>query len=109
MESEKAPDPDSNAPNPSRWKRMFGRSSAAEDPVVSRASSEGLGDVKRRPEKWSMGVLNDRETEEVPGEQMSSWLGLQFTTAWRLFVGDRLAYKYHIRRVCPVDVTQSAQ
>lgn len=28
--------------------------------------------MKCRPEKWSLGVLNDRQTEEVPGEDAHS-------------------------------------
>lgn len=24
--------------------------------------------LKKRPAKWSLGILNDRETDEVPGE-----------------------------------------
>ncbi|KAL8714114.1 MAG: hypothetical protein Q9220_001842, partial [cf. Caloplaca sp. 1 TL-2023] len=34
---------------------------------MSESSSEAYFDVKTRPEKWSMGVLNDKETDEVPG------------------------------------------
>lgn len=30
--------------------------------------ADGYIDIKTKPEKWSMGVLNDRETEEVPGK-----------------------------------------
>ncbi len=26
-------------------------------------------DGQKRPEKWSLGILNDRETEEVPGKR----------------------------------------
>jgi hypothetical protein len=26
------------------------------------------GDAPAKPQKWSFGVLNDRETDEVPGE-----------------------------------------
>jgi hypothetical protein len=48
-------------PEPPRrkWRSFFGRDSAANDNESEKA--EG------RPEKWSMGVLNDRQTHEVPG------------------------------------------
>ncbi|KAL8952108.1 MAG: hypothetical protein Q9222_001976 [Ikaeria aurantiellina] len=36
-------------------------------PPLSQSSSEVYDEVKARPEKWSMGVLNDKETDEVPG------------------------------------------
>ena len=52
---------------PNRWKRLLGRTKATEALPDSRASSDGFEDVKVRPEKWSLGVLNDKETEEVPG------------------------------------------
>lgn len=41
------------------WRRFFG--GPKPEP------SDGHGEVKSRLEKWSLGVLNDRETEEVPG------------------------------------------
>ncbi|KAI4092457.1 MAG: hypothetical protein L6R37_007572 [Teloschistes peruensis] len=34
---------------------------------MSITSSDGYDDIKGRPEKWSLGVLNDKETDEVPG------------------------------------------
>ncbi|KAL8659547.1 MAG: hypothetical protein Q9202_007076 [Teloschistes flavicans] len=34
---------------------------------MSIASSDGYDDVKARPAKWSLGILNDKETDEVPG------------------------------------------
>ncbi|KAL9127658.1 MAG: hypothetical protein Q9217_003505 [Psora testacea] len=49
----------------SGWRRL-GRSLASRKPESADAS-ENEYDDKRRPEKWSMGVLNDKETEEVPG------------------------------------------
>lgn len=50
-------------PEPSRqkWRSFFGRDSIANDAVSS--EPEGL------PTKWSMGVLNDKQTHEVPGMQ----------------------------------------
>jgi hypothetical protein len=48
-------------PGPPRrkWRSFFGRDSAANDNESQK--TEG------RPIKWSLGVLNDRQTHEVPG------------------------------------------
>lgn len=62
MEAEKVEDA-----RPARWKRMLGGPKATKTTPMSRASSDGFEEVKVKPEKWSMGVLNDRETDEVPG------------------------------------------
>jgi len=51
------------APGRSRWRSFFGRNSAGNDVV----SDEVKGD-EEPPTKWSMGVLNDRITHEVPGK-----------------------------------------
>lgn len=54
-----------------RWKRLLGtKALAARDPEkTSSAASvdDGYQDMKSKPEKWSLGVLNDRQTDEVPG------------------------------------------
>lgn len=34
----------------------------------ARTSSSDLDESRKRPEKWTMGMLNDRETDEVPGK-----------------------------------------
>ena len=52
---------------PPRWKKLFSLSKAIKTLPASKRSSDGFEDVKARPEKWSLGVLNDKETEEVPG------------------------------------------
>lgn len=50
-----------------RWKRILG--------VKDTADSDADSDYNETPkEKWTMGILNDRETEEVPGEPFSSLL-----------------------------------
>ena len=36
-------------------------------PALSSESSVNGSDMKSRPPKWSMGVLNDKITDEVPG------------------------------------------
>lgn len=38
----------------------------------------GGGSSKRRPAKWSLGILNDKETDEVPG-QLVAILGTKDT------------------------------
>ncbi len=48
-----------------RWRRIFGGPKS--EPSSSAVWPDGYDEVKTRPEKWSLGVLNDRETEEVPG------------------------------------------
>lgn len=50
------------------WRARWGSRKTAPLPASSGSSIDGLEEVKNRPDKWSMGVLNDRETEEVPGQ-----------------------------------------
>ncbi|KAL8806815.1 MAG: hypothetical protein Q9182_001075 [Xanthomendoza sp. 2 TL-2023] len=51
-----------------RWK-LFGSSKAASTlPAQPDAWSESNMGIEARPQKWSLGVLNDKETDEVPGE-----------------------------------------
>jgi len=50
-----------------KWRRSLGFSTTAHDIPSPDDSTDDIDEVKSRPEKWSMGVLNDRETEEVPG------------------------------------------
>ncbi|KAL8727944.1 MAG: hypothetical protein Q9166_005709 [cf. Caloplaca sp. 2 TL-2023] len=53
---------------PPKWRRFLGRSKpAGVPPAMSEASSEGYEEIKMKLGKWSMGVLNDKETDEVPG------------------------------------------
>ena len=47
------------------WRRFFGGTKLELSSAA--VSSDGYEEVKMRPEKWSLGVLNDKETEEVPG------------------------------------------
>lgn len=47
----------------SRFRSFFGRNSgSAEMPA------EAVEEDREVPTKWSMGVLNDKQTHEVPGE-----------------------------------------
>ena len=57
-----------NLPKATGWRSHLGRRKAAPRPASSGSSTDGFEEVKNRPEKWSLGVLNDRETEEVPGQ-----------------------------------------
>lgn len=73
------------------WREMLGwktqdRSAAPEGSV---SSTNGDGQQRVKPEKWSLGVLNDTETDEVPGSvlllsKVSNYnepLGMQNTPA----------------------------
>ena len=56
------------APKVAPWRRFLGGSKASQQKTLSSENSTDDDDVpKKKPEKWSMGVLNDTETEEVPG------------------------------------------
>lgn len=50
----------------STWRRFLGDRKRPAQENTSSSTSVDDG-PKKRPDKWSMGVLNDRETEEVPG------------------------------------------
>lgn len=51
----------------SRWGNMFGRGATTLQRASPNTPIDEYEQIKAKPEKWSMGVLNDRETEEVPG------------------------------------------
>ena len=46
---------------------MMGGAKSTLEPASTRSSIDRDDGNKARPEKWSMGVLNDRQTDEVPG------------------------------------------
>lgn len=53
---------------PSIWRRFWGATKAAQQEAASSGNStDGYDEIKSKPEKWSLGVLNDMETDEVPG------------------------------------------
>ncbi|KAF6222877.1 hypothetical protein HO133_000928 [Letharia lupina] len=60
--SESVPGDQAEAKTPF-WKRMLG----GQEPASSGSSVDQEDGNKGKPEKWSMGVLNDRQTDEVPG------------------------------------------
>ena len=49
------------------WRRLLGGTKSAQEPASSGSSVDGDDQNKAKPEKWSMGMLNDRQTDEVPG------------------------------------------
>ena len=72
------------------WRRAFSRSAPAIKESGSPSSTDGSGDYKTRPEKWSMGVLNDRETDEVPGKWLQAWANLDFKKANSAYLADHI-------------------
>jgi len=53
-------------PNSKRWRSFFAQNSTSNEGEQTNAepSEEGKG----RPTKWSMGMMNDPATHEVPGK-----------------------------------------
>jgi hypothetical protein len=51
-----------------RWK-LFGvaNASAEEKKGEQGSGSDDLEAHEKRPAKWSLGILNDKQTDEVPG------------------------------------------
>ena len=45
----------------------MGGTNSALEPASSGSSIDREDGNKAKPEKWSMGVLNDKQTDEVPG------------------------------------------
>ena len=46
---------------------MMGGAKSTLEPASSGSSIDRDDGNKARPEKWSMGILNDKQTDEVPG------------------------------------------
>lgn len=40
-----------------------------------------FSEMKTKPKKWSLGVLNDRETDEVPGKSIDARLFGAYTSS----------------------------
>ena len=51
----------------SKWKQLLGFAKRRDRVSKFDPSSDDHSDVEIRPAKWSIGILNDKETEEVPG------------------------------------------
>lgn len=61
-------DADGKAKRRVDWKAMLGnRRNGSGNPSSRTSMSDLERQAEKKPAKWSMGVLNDRETEEVPG------------------------------------------
>ncbi len=66
----------------STWRKFLGgKKKAPHEVASSENSTDGFDDIKAKPEKWSLGVLNDKETEEVPGTSMQSYLPHRYSQA----------------------------
>ena len=53
-----------------KWRRlMFSASQDASSPAPAVEENEGY---RAKPDKWSLGVLNDKVTDEVPGQSLQS-------------------------------------
>jgi hypothetical protein len=65
MTAETTQEPVPGTPASERQRSFFGRNAASTDgePIRAEAPEGDLG----RPTKWSMGILNDPDTHEVPG------------------------------------------
>ena len=61
-----------NPPEQKGWRRLFKGSQKARSRSSSNGSSLEQDKTENPPEKWTMGILNDKKTEEVPGES-SKW------------------------------------
>lgn len=67
------------SPTPPRWRSFFTASTPAKTPpAMPDLSSDGFEAIKARPVKWSLGMLNDKETDEVPGTSVVCSLGRNF-------------------------------
>ncbi len=65
-------------PSSERTRSFFGRNSASDGP----AEGEEFQEDKGRPTKWSMGVLNDSTTHEVPGVYNNPSLKVPKANEW---------------------------
>ena len=62
-----------------KWPRFFGKSKSIQDQSTTPVSLEKDENIKNKPPKWSLGILNDRETDEVPGRSnAASDIGLAY-------------------------------
>lgn len=52
----------------SKWKGTFGRVIRRKEKSSPLESSSESREVKMRPKKMSLGILSDKETDEVPGK-----------------------------------------
>lgn len=57
---------------PSTWRIKFQRPSFPKRSSNSEKATDELSEIKTKPPKWNLGILNDRETDEVPGESIDA-------------------------------------
>lgn len=57
-------------PTTSKWRIFLDNFKFPHQSSKSEGSSDRAADEKMRPARWSLGILNDRQTEEVPGTSL---------------------------------------
>lgn len=62
-------------PTNSRWRIFLHNFKSHRQLSKSESSLNRPSEKKMKPAKWSLGVLNDRETEQVPGTSGFSFTG----------------------------------
>ena len=69
--SPRHPEPAASSEGPANsrvnWKAMLGSRKAIRGNFSSQTSTSDLEQVEKRPARWAMGMLNDQQTDEVPG------------------------------------------
>lgn len=70
------------------WQKFFGLPAVATPDPARNIESDGYfaeaQEEKNRPSRWSMGILNDTKTEEVPGRRRPSYTpyDCRFSRCW---------------------------
>lgn len=49
------------------WRSMLGSRNKTSTQASARTSTSDLNESRKTPNRWTMGMLNDEETDEVPG------------------------------------------
>ena len=52
------------------WRRFLTTGKQTDPEPDSSKNTSDEEDEKERPSKWSLGILNDPETDEVPGKEL---------------------------------------
>lgn len=63
------------------WSRKIHLPSSSERFSNPKKVIDGFSEMKTKPTKWSLGVLNDRETDEVPGKSIDARLFEAYTSS----------------------------
>lgn len=56
----------------STWSRIFYRASSPKRSSNPGKATDEFSEMKTRLTKWSLGILNDKEADEVPGESIDA-------------------------------------